>query len=189
MIDCVWCALFPGRCDVLLGIFLLLVTSESANVEGARVLTTIEVPRAVSGQVGSGSGGAQRFKLSMCTYTMCASESIWIPQLPIPWVRALSYMVLSMANITCSSWLEGSTEVSSIQWGKRAPLPCCHSCASDDESLFIAARAPRRMIRIGPPAPMKRMCLDLLVVGLRAALCGPDSRGDYTHPRRQACMV
>ena len=26
-----------------------------------RVLTTIEVPRAASGQVGSGSGGAQRF--------------------------------------------------------------------------------------------------------------------------------
>ena len=39
--------------------------SEGANVEGARVLTTIEVPCAVSGQVGSGSGGAQRFKSSM----------------------------------------------------------------------------------------------------------------------------
>ena len=63
--DCGWCALLLGRCDVFSGVFRLLVTSESANVEGARVLTTIEVPRAVSGQVGSGSGGAQRFKSSM----------------------------------------------------------------------------------------------------------------------------
>ena len=53
--------------------------SESANVEGARGLTTIDVPRAVSGQVGSGSGVAQRFKSSICTYTMRASASIWIP--------------------------------------------------------------------------------------------------------------
>ena len=41
--------------------------SERVNVEGARVLTTIDVPRAVSGQVGSGSGVAQRFKSSLCT--------------------------------------------------------------------------------------------------------------------------
>ena len=63
--DCGWCALFLGQCEVLSGVYRLLVMSEGANVEGARVLTTIEVPRAVSGQVGSGSGGAQRFKSSM----------------------------------------------------------------------------------------------------------------------------
>ena len=39
--DCGWCALPLGRCGVLTGVFRLLVTSESANVEGARVLTTI----------------------------------------------------------------------------------------------------------------------------------------------------
>ena len=80
LMDCVWCALFPGRCDVSLGIFRLLVTSESANVEGARVLTTIEVPRAVSGQVGSGSGGAQRFKSSSArhvyVYNTCISVNL-----------------------------------------------------------------------------------------------------------------
>ena len=43
------------------------MTSERANVEGARVLTTTEVPRAASGQVGSVSGGAQHFKSSICT--------------------------------------------------------------------------------------------------------------------------
>ena len=53
--------------------------SESANVEGARVLTTIDVQRAVSGQVGSGSGVVLHFKSSICTYTMRASASIWIP--------------------------------------------------------------------------------------------------------------
>ena len=73
LIDCVWCALFPGRCDVSLGIFRLLVTSESANIEGARVLTTIEVPRAVSGQVGSGSGVQI---VHVYVYNACISVSL-----------------------------------------------------------------------------------------------------------------
>ena len=38
-----------------------------ANVDGARVLSTMEVPRATSDQAGVGSGGAQRFRSSMCT--------------------------------------------------------------------------------------------------------------------------
>ena len=37
--------------------------SERANVEGARVLTTIDVPRAVSGQVGSGIRGCAAFQI------------------------------------------------------------------------------------------------------------------------------
>ena len=89
--DCGWCALFLGICDVLSGAIRLLVTSEIANVEGARVLTTIEVPRAVSGQVGSGSGGAQRFKSSMCTYTMHESASIWIPTTHSMGARTILY--------------------------------------------------------------------------------------------------
>ena len=65
--------------------------SESVNVEGARVLTTIDVPRAVSGQVGSGSGAAQRFKSSICTYTMRASASIWIPTTHSMGARTILY--------------------------------------------------------------------------------------------------
>ena len=38
-----------------------------AAVDGLRVLSTMEVPRATSGQLGVGSGGAQRFRSSMCT--------------------------------------------------------------------------------------------------------------------------
>ena len=59
MNDSGWCAL-PLGCDVFPGVCWLLVTSERANVEGARVLTTTEVPRAASGQVGSGSGDNAR---------------------------------------------------------------------------------------------------------------------------------
>ena len=77
--DSEWCALPLGCCGVFTGVCWLLVTSERANVEGARVLTTIEVPRAASGQVGSGSGGAQRYKSSICTYIMRASASSCIP--------------------------------------------------------------------------------------------------------------
>ena len=101
--------------------------SESANVEGARVLMTIDVPRAVSGQVGSGS--------ALCIASsrpyariLCAHQRQSEYQLPIPWVCALSYMVLSMVNIICSFWLGGSTEVSSIQWEMRAPPLCYRSC-------------------------------------------------------------
>ena len=86
-----WCALSLGCCGVLTGVFRLLVTSESAIVEGARVLTTIEVPRAASGQVGSGSGGAQRFKSSMCTYIMRASASICIPTTHSMGARTILY--------------------------------------------------------------------------------------------------
>ena len=70
---------------------MLLVTSEIANVEGTRELTTIEVPRAVSGQVGSGSGGAHRFKSSMCTYTMRESALIWIPTTHSMGARTILY--------------------------------------------------------------------------------------------------
>ena len=66
IVDFVWCTL-PLMFDVSLGVLWPLVTSDRAKVEGARVLTTTEVPRAASGQVGSGSGGAQRFRSSMCT--------------------------------------------------------------------------------------------------------------------------
>ena len=66
-IESVWCALVSGCCNALLGGFWLLAMSVGAYVEGARVLTTMDVPRAVSGQLGSGSGVAQRFKSSMCT--------------------------------------------------------------------------------------------------------------------------
>ena len=45
----------------------LLTMSVCANVDGARVLTTMDVPRAVSGQLGSGSGVAQHFRSSMWT--------------------------------------------------------------------------------------------------------------------------
>ena len=38
-----------------------------AVVDGAHVLSTMEVPRATSGQLGVGSGGAQRYRSSMCT--------------------------------------------------------------------------------------------------------------------------
>ena len=58
IVDFVWCAL-PLGFDVSIGVRWLLTTSDRAKVEGARVLTTTEVPRAASGQVGSGSGGAQ----------------------------------------------------------------------------------------------------------------------------------
>ena len=60
IVDFVWCAL-PLGSGVSKGVRWLLMTSDRAKVEGARVLTTTEVPRAASGQVGSGSGGAQRF--------------------------------------------------------------------------------------------------------------------------------
>ena len=63
----VWCALLGGCWCALLGGCWLLSISECANVEGARVLTTMDVPRAVSGQLGSGSAVAQRFKSSMWT--------------------------------------------------------------------------------------------------------------------------
>ena len=66
IVDLGWCAL-PLGCDVFPGVCWLPITSDRAKVEGARVLTTTEVPRAASGQVGSGSGGVQRFKSSICT--------------------------------------------------------------------------------------------------------------------------
>ena len=37
-----------------------------AVVDGVRILSMIEVPSATSGQLGVGSGGAQRFRVSMC---------------------------------------------------------------------------------------------------------------------------
>ena len=79
--------------------------------------------------------------------------------------------------------------MSSIQWGMRALLPYCHSCASACELLAVVARAPHHTIRIRPAAPMKRMCLGRLVVGLRAAPYGPDFQGGYIRLQRLACMV
>ena len=73
--DSVWCALFRGCGCALLGGCWLLSMSVCANVDGARVLTMMDVPRAVSGQLGSGSGVAQHFKSSMWTYNIRASAS------------------------------------------------------------------------------------------------------------------
>ena len=115
-----------------------------------------------------------------CEHIQCANQRQSGFQLPIPWVRALSYTVLSMVNITCSFWLGGNIGVSNIQWGMRAPLPCCHSFVSACELLVVVARAPHHKIHIRPVAPMKRMCLGRLVVGLRAAPCEPNFHGDYT---------
>ena len=78
--------------------------------------------------------------------------------------------------------------MSSIQWGMCVPLPYCHSCASACELLAVA-RAPHHTIRIRPAAPMKRMCLGRLVVGLRAAPYGPDFQGGYICLQRRACMA
>ena len=63
--DFVWCALLGICCCALLVGCWLLSMSECVNVEGARVLTTMDDPHAVSGQLGSGSGVAHRFKSSM----------------------------------------------------------------------------------------------------------------------------
>ena len=94
-----------------------------------------------------------------------------------------------MVSIICSFWLGGSNEVSSIQWGMRAPPLYYRSCASDGEWLFAAARAPHHMIRTGPVVPKKRRCLGLLVVDLGVAHCELYFRGDCTHPQKRACMA
>ena len=124
--------------------------SESANVEGARVLTTIDVPLAVSGQVGSGSGVAQRFKSSICTYTMRASASIWIPTTHSMGARTILYGPIHGEH-NFFFLAGGSTEVSSIQWEI-----CYRSCVSGGEWLVVAARAPHHKTHIGPVAPKKR---------------------------------
>ena len=108
---------------------------------------------------------------------LCAHQRQPEVQLPTPWVRALSYMVQSMVSIVCSFWLGDSNEVSSTQWGMRAPPLYYRSCISDGAWLFVAARAPHHKIRIGPVVPKKRKCLGLLVVGLGAVLCGPKFPG------------
>ena len=114
-----------------------------------------------------------------CEHIQCANQRRSGFQLPIPWVRALSYTVLSMVNITCFFLLGGNIGVSNIQWGMRVPLPCCHSFVSACELLVVVVRAPHHKIHIMPVAPMKRMCLGRLVVGLRAAPCEPNFQGDY----------
>ena len=98
-------------------------------------------------------------------------------------------MVLSMVSIICSFWLGGSNEVSSIQWGMRAPPLYYRSCASDGVWLFAAVRAPHHMTRTGPVVPKKRRCLGLLVVGLGVALCELNFQGDCTHLQKRVCMA
>ena len=83
------------------------MTSESANVEGERVRTTIEVPRAVSGQVGSGSGGAQRFKSSMCTVQI---TFIFIGQKHLVFGKRVCTCVMKHSNAFLN-WLKNSKRV------------------------------------------------------------------------------
>ena len=128
--------------------------SEGANVEGTRVLTTIDVSRAVSGQVGSGSGVVQRFKSSICTYTMRASASIWIPTTHSMGAHTILYGPIHGEH-NLFFLAGGSNEVSSNQWGMRAPPLYYRSCASDGVWQFAAARAPHHMIRTGPVVPKK----------------------------------
>ena len=182
------CAPTPRAPEVLRDDVRLRVLSERAIVEGARVLTTTEVPRAATGHIGSGSGGAQRFRSSMCTYTMCASVSSWIPP-PIPWVRELLCRDLSMASIICSCELVGSTVMSNIQWGMPVQQPCCHNFVSACVSPVVAVRAPHHMIHIEPASPMRRMYRGRLAVGLRAVPYEPNFLVDYTHPQTQACKA
>ena len=56
----------PVRC-ALPDVCWLRTVSVGASVDGARGLTTIDVPRATSGQLGSGSGGAQCLRSSTWT--------------------------------------------------------------------------------------------------------------------------
>ena len=72
--------------------------------------------------------------------------------------------------------------MSSIRWEMRAPLPYCHSCAFVCELLAVVVRAPPHTIRIRPVAPIQCMCLDHLVVGLRAALYGSDFQEGCIRP-------
>ena len=121
---------------------------------------------------------------------LCAHQRQPEFQLPIPWVRALSYMVQSMVNIVYSFWLGGSNEVSSIQWGMRAPPLYYRSCVSDGAWLFVAARALHHMIRtIGPVVPKKRRCLGPLVVGLGVVLCAPNFLVGYTRHQKRVYMA
>ena len=122
-------------------------------------------------------------------HRLCAHQRQSGYQLPIPWVRTLSYMVRSMVSIICSFWLGGSNEVSSIQWGMRAPPLYYRSCVSDGVWLFVAARAPHHMTRIGPAVPKKRRCLGLLVVGLGIVICELNFLVDYTHHQKRVCMA
>ena len=85
-----------------------------------------------------------------------------------------------MVNIICSFWLGGSNEVSSIQWEMRVSLLCYRSCVSGGVWLFVVARAPHHMTRIGPVVPKKHRCLGLLVVGLGVVLYELNFLVDYT---------
>ena len=105
--------------------------TESANVEGARVLTTIGVPRAVCLAKWVLDRGLRSASSHPYARRLCAHQRQSGYQLPIPWVRALSYMVRSMVSIICSFWLGGSNEVSSTQWGMHAPPLYYRSCVSD----------------------------------------------------------
>ena len=90
-----------------------------------------------------------------------------------------------MVNIVCSFWLGGSNEVSSIQWGMRAPPLYYRSCVSDGVWLFVAVRAPHHMICIGPVVPKKRRYLGPLVVGLGVVLCALIFLVGYTRPQKR----
>ena len=73
--------------------------------------------------------------------------------------------------------------------GMRAPPLYCHNCASAYELRVVVVRAPRHMIHIEPAVPMRRKCLDLLVVGLRAAPYGRDFPADCTRRQKRACKA
>ena len=120
---------------------------------------------------------------------LCAHQRQPGYQLPIPWVRVLSYMVQSMVNIICSFWLGGSNEVSSIQWGMRTPPPYYRSCVSDGVWLFVAVRVPHHMTRIGPVVPKKRRCLGPLVVDLGVVLCVLNFLVGYTNHQKRVYMA
>ena len=66
--------------------------------------------------------------------------------------------------------------MSSIQWERRAPLLCCHSCASDGELLVVAARALHRMIHIGPVALMKRIRINYSFIHVPGSPGGGSAR-------------
>ena len=94
-----------------------------------------------------------------------------------------------MVNIVYSFWLVDSNEVSSIQWGMRVPPLCYRSCVSDGAWLFVAARAPHHMIRIGLVVPKKCKCLGPLVVGLGVVICAPGFLVGCTCHQKRVYMV
>ena len=71
----------------------------------------------------------------------------------------------------------------------RAPPLYYRSCVSDGAWLFVAARAPHHMIRIGPVVPKKRRCLGPLVVGLGVVIGAPNFLVGYTSDQKRVYMA